>query len=114
MSGSTRELSATSEKYHRTSYGPTRPKTDPAYAEAQRRIAACQAQRSRRLDLSGLGLTALPPEIGQLTELTELYLWLNVLTALPPEIGQLTKLTSSTFGQLAHRAAAGDRPARRG
>jgi hypothetical protein len=42
-------------------------------------------------------LTALPPEIGQLTQLTELSLSTNKLTALPPEIGQLTQLTSLSF-----------------
>jgi len=45
------------------------------------------------LDFSGQGLTALPPEIGQLTNLTGLYLNKNQLTALPPEIGQLINLT---------------------
>ncbi len=38
------------------------------------------------------GLTALPPEIGQLTALTVLDLFNNQLTALPPEIRKLTKL----------------------
>jgi hypothetical protein len=37
-------------------------------------------------------LTSLPPEIGQLTNLRVLYLWQNQLTSLPPEIGQLTQL----------------------
>ena len=44
------------------------------------------------LDLSRLGLTALPPEIGRLTRLQELYLVGNHLTALPPEIGGLASL----------------------
>ena len=46
------------------------------------------------LRLGGNQLTALPPEIGQLTILLELELELggNRLTALPPEIGQLTNL----------------------
>ncbi|MCI5207836.1 MAG: leucine-rich repeat domain-containing protein, partial [Candidatus Electrothrix sp. ATG2] len=38
------------------------------------------------IDLDGQGLTDLPPEIGQLTNLTELQLWGNQLTYLPPEI----------------------------
>ena len=46
------------------------------------------------IDLSGKGLTELPPEIGQLTRLTRLDLSNNQLTALPPEIGQLTNLQS--------------------
>ena len=61
-------------------------------------IARGRIEKSRRegatvLYLIGLGLTQLPPEIGQLTELTELDLHGNQLTALPPEIGQLTQLT---------------------
>jgi len=45
------------------------------------------------LELSEKGLTALPPAIGQLSNLTELKLWGNQLTELPPEIAQLTQLT---------------------
>ena len=46
------------------------------------------------LRLSGNQLTALPPEICQLTNLTRLELWSNQLNKLPPEIGQLTNLTT--------------------
>jgi len=45
------------------------------------------------LNLTGSQLTSLPPEIGQLTNLTELNLTGNQLTSLLPEIGQLTNLT---------------------
>ncbi|MCC5651729.1 leucine-rich repeat domain-containing protein [Nostoc sp. XA013] len=45
-----------------------------------------------KLDLSGKGLTTLPPEIGQLTNLQSLYLSSNQLSTLPPEFGQLTNL----------------------
>ena len=71
------------------------PKEQEAYDEALRRIKAWrrEGKRGGRLDLKGLGLTALPPEIGQLTAVTELSLEGNQLTALPPEIGQLTALT---------------------
>ena len=46
------------------------------------------------LDLEDNDLTSLPPEIGQLTNLTRLDLDNNQLTSLPPEIGQLTNLTT--------------------
>ena len=64
------------------------------------------------LELSSLGLTTLPPEIGQLTALTQLDLCDNQLTSLPPEIGQLTVLTQLDLSdnQL-DESAAGDRPA---
>ncbi|MGH7455154.1 MAG: leucine-rich repeat domain-containing protein, partial [bacterium] len=46
-----------------------------------------------RLNLSNNRLTTLPQEIGQLTNLMELYLHKNQLTTLPPEIGKLTNLS---------------------
>jgi internalin A len=51
-----------------------------------------EIRRSGRCDLSNRRLTALPPEIGQLTSLQELTIDGNQLTTLPPEIGQLTSL----------------------
>jgi internalin A len=50
------------------------------------------ALKSGICDLSNRGLTALAPEIGQLTSLQTLWLNGNQLTALPPEITQLTSL----------------------
>ena len=44
------------------------------------------------LDLSSIGISELPDEIGQLTNLRELILINNQLMALPETIGQLTKL----------------------
>ncbi|MDB6171955.1 MAG: Chaperone protein DnaK [Chthoniobacteraceae bacterium] len=65
-----------------------------AYDEASRAIEQCRSEgkSSKLLDLSERGLTVLPPEIGQLTTLTELDLNRNQLTSLPPELGQLTAL----------------------
>jgi Ras of Complex, Roc, domain of DAPkinase/Leucine Rich repeats (2 copies)/Leucine rich repeat len=58
------------------------------------RVVIEDLQESGRaiLDYSERGLTGLPPEIGQLTNLRTLYLHNNQLTALPPEFGQLTNL----------------------
>ena len=63
------------------------------FEEARRRIAACADAGESALDLSSLGLTALPPEITSLTALTTLHLDNNQLSALPPEIASLTALT---------------------
>jgi len=67
---------------------------DEAYAEALRRIEACRKEMQNTVDLTGLGLKTLPPEIGQLKGLNELYIQDNNLTTLPAEIGKLTVLTS--------------------
>jgi len=63
-----------------------------AHEEALARIRHAAETGATELDLSWLRLTALPPEIGQLTRLQSLDLGGNQLTALPPEIGQLIKL----------------------
>jgi small GTP-binding protein len=58
------------------------------------KILEAKEKGSTMLSLELNQLTTLPPEIWQLTNLTELYLWGNQLTTLPPEIGQLTNLTA--------------------
>ena len=68
------------------------PEEQVGYDEALKRIEASRRKRSPSLDLSELGLSHLPPEIGQLTALTQLYLGSNQLSSLPPEIGRLTAL----------------------
>lgn len=72
------------------------PKARAAYNEALRRIDECarKGKLGTYLDLSELGLTMLPREIGLLTSLTALGIRSNQLTILPPEIGQLTALTN--------------------
>ncbi|NEQ53654.1 MAG: hypothetical protein F6K11_26560 [Leptolyngbya sp. SIO3F4] len=59
---------------------------DPAYVEVQRRIQTALDTQATELDLSQLGLQALPSEIGQLTNLQWLGLYDNQLTSLPPEL----------------------------
>jgi hypothetical protein len=58
-------------------------------------IAGCEVPLDvKALDLSELGLTELPKEIGLLTSLQTLHLWGNQLTELPGEIGGLANLQS--------------------
>uniref|UniRef100_UPI001951FBCB helix-turn-helix domain-containing protein n=1 Tax=Halomicronema sp. CCY15110 TaxID=2767773 RepID=UPI001951FBCB len=75
------------------------PEADEGYAEAERRIQAAIANQATELDLSGLNLKAVPPELGQLAHLTELSLDQNQLTAVPPELGQLAHLTGLSLHQ---------------
>src|SRR3954470_10227999 len=67
---------------------------DQGYEEALRRINKAAQGGQSELELSGLNLVSLPPEIGRLTALTALLLYDNRLAALPPEIGRLTALTT--------------------
>ncbi|PSN10307.1 serine/threonine protein kinase [filamentous cyanobacterium CCT1] len=63
-----------------------------AFAEAERRIRDALENGAVELDLSELGLTEIPESLGQLANLTELYLYQNQLTILPEALGQLTNL----------------------
>lgn len=60
--------------------------------EALRRIQTAIQEQDTRLNLSGLGLTVLPPEIRDLTWLESLNLEGNNFTVFPPEIGAMTQL----------------------
>ena len=62
--------------------------------EVRQRIEQAAREGATELDLARRGLTALPPEIGQLSQSQRLVLQGNQLTALPPEIGQLSQLQS--------------------
>ena len=66
--------------------------TDRAYEEALRKIEDCYENQDETLDLSGLKLEKLPPEIGKLQNLSQLNLHSNPLSALPAEIVQLQNL----------------------
>jgi hypothetical protein len=62
--------------------------------EALARIERVRKSRDNRLDLSGLGLRVVPPEIGYLDHLWFLRLDHNFLEHLPDEVERLTKLGS--------------------
>lgn len=69
---------------------------EAAYKEAQRRIWKAKTsffKDTSDFDLSGLGLIEVPPEIGQLIDLTKLHLNGNQITGIPSEISQLVNLT---------------------
>ncbi len=67
-------------------------KQQAAYDKAVDKIAECREEGGTELDLSGIGLTRVPPEIAGLTWLTVLSLANNQLKVLQPEIGRLKKL----------------------
>lgn len=60
--------------------------------EALARVKRAAKTKDTALSLAGLGLTALPPALGTLTELRELDLSGNALEELPPWIGALSHL----------------------
>lgn len=72
---------------------------EDAYKDAQRRIKKAMEKSTDILDLSGLGLTVVPPEITQLSNLTGLYLGYNKLTIIPTQITQLSNLTGLYLGK---------------
>jgi Leucine-rich repeat (LRR) protein len=63
-----------------------------AYDKALGKIESCRLEQGQRLNLCGIGLSHLPPEIGQLTELLSLELARNYLSSLPSEIEELKRL----------------------
>jgi internalin A len=63
-----------------------------AFAEAEKRIETARREKATALDLSCLGLTAVPKSLGQLTALQELDLYNNQLTSVPESLGQLKAL----------------------
>lgn len=66
---------------------------EEAYDSALQRIAVCRLDGDTYLDLSELGLTTLPPEVGELRQLKQLDISDNYLVGLPSEIGNLVDLT---------------------
>ena len=68
------------------------PEEQAAYDKAKQEIADCQKKKGTYLPLVDLRLTAIPPEIGELTHLKYLDISGNRLTVLPPQIGLLVNL----------------------
>ena len=60
--------------------------------KAVRRIDQAAKEKLTELDLSGIGLEELPPEIGKYTHLTGLNLSNNQITCIPEALGQLSNL----------------------
>jgi Leucine-rich repeat (LRR) protein len=77
----------------------TRTQATSPYELALERITAAEANGQSSLDLKGMGLTELPPEIGKLSHLTQLNLNRNQLRILPAEIGQLSNLQGLMMGE---------------
>jgi Leucine-rich repeat (LRR) protein len=72
---------------------------EEAFKQARRRISNAVRRRQRSLDLSGFGITKLPPEIGELTNLLSLDLTGNQLDELPSAIGGLASLRQLSVGK---------------
>ena len=68
------------------------PEERESRAEAMRRIIEARSNGSTSLSLANLKLSSLPPQIGELTDLTTLILVGNQLTTLPERICELTSL----------------------
>ncbi|MCI5158544.1 MAG: GTP-binding protein, partial [Candidatus Electrothrix sp. AUS1_2] len=68
------------------------------FEELLKEIEKAKANGETKLVLRGKGLRGLPPEICQLTKLTELDLRNNQFRTLPPEICKLTELTRLDLG----------------
>jgi Leucine-rich repeat (LRR) protein len=74
---------------------------DVSYKEAEQRIKSCRETGGKALDLSGLGLCQIPPELAELTNLTELSLSGNSIKNLPGFIGSESfKLTDKAKKEL--------------
>lgn len=67
------------------------------YEIALQRIEEAQERDFLRIDLAGLELDHLPPEIGQLTNVRQLWLHDNQLSSLPAEIGNLQNIEELTL-----------------
>lgn len=72
--------------------------SEAAYDEAVRRIKKAKPNwkhnltGSKSLDLSGMGLTSIPPDLTELIKLEELNISNNQLAEIPPELAQLSNL----------------------
>jgi len=67
------------------------------YAEAQRRIRECREKKGKKLDLSGLDLKEIPPEITDLETLTVINLECPLVKKLPESFCKLKKMEAFRF-----------------
>jgi internalin A len=67
---------------------------NPQVEEAARRIEEARRSGATHINLSGLGLSAIPHSLAQLPELQTIFLSNNQITAIPDSITQLAKLES--------------------
>lgn len=72
---------------------PTKKATKPA-CDVNKEIQKAKEENKRTMNLSKCNLQIIPNSIKELTNLVELFLYGNKIAVLPPEIGQLTQLTT--------------------
>src|ERR1019366_6151159 len=67
---------------------------NPQVEEAARRIEEARRSGATHINLSGLGLSAIPHSLAQLPELQTIFLSNNQITAVPDSLGRLAHLDS--------------------
>lgn len=73
-------------------------KTQPS-VDLNKEFQRAKDENSKTLNLSKSNITVVPPNIKELTNLCELYLYGNKIAVLPPEIGSLTQLQTLALNE---------------